>query len=292
MIDKVDISDRFSRDLGKANIAGIDKGSIVTAINAISGTATSNAIAMQGYHGVDVEVIVTGVGNWDIEITGCSILDGNFLSNDPQLIKQGITASTRFSFSTTASYIKVIATENSGTATVTVKVTPVIIPVSNELKASIYGKNVAAGDTAVLVDASGNVQVTLATTLSSVTDSIDVAKMSKGGVTTAHSAITATATSSEIDCRGFNAISVEMAASALSAGNWVASILGCAVSGGTFGACYTPRDDGTFVAQATPAISANGNTTYYFKGIPNYVKILATRTTDGTLTVKCTPMNL
>ncbi len=139
---------------------------------------------------------------------------------------------------------------------------------------------------------SGSAPVDMATALSSEYDSINVGKQSKGSVTTAHSAITGTATSNEIDCRGFNAISVEMACSAFSEGNWVASILGCAVSGGTFGVCYQPKDDGTFVAQATPAISADGNTTYYFRGIPNYVKILATRTTDGTLTCKVTPMNL
>jgi len=145
--------------------------------------------------------------------------------------------------------------------------------------------SIVAGDTNI-----GNVD--LASALSSEYDSIDVSKMSKGTVTTAHSAITGTATSAEIDCRGFNAISVEMACSAFSSGNWVASILGCAISGGTFGVCYSPKDDGSHVAQATPAISANGNTTYYFRGVPNYVKILATRTTDGTLTCKVTPTNL
>lgn len=141
-------------------------------------------------------------------------------------------------------------------------------------------------------DGSGAAPITLAMILDSDLDSIDVAKMSKGSVTKAHDAIEGTATSSEIDVRGYNAISVEMACSDLSAGNWVAAILGCAISGGTFGQCYTPKDDGTFAAQQTPAISANGNTTYYFKGIPNYVKIEATRTTDGTLTCKVTPMNM
>jgi len=156
---------------------------------------------------------------------------------------------------------------------------------SLNLNANIQVANVDVGG--------GNpVPVTLATVLSSSIDSIDVAKMTKGSVTTAHDAITATATSFEIGCGGFNAISVECACSAFSTGNWVITILGCALSGGTFGACYSPKDDGTFVAQATPVISVNGNTTYYFKGAPNFVKILATRTTDGTLTCKVTPMNL
>jgi len=132
----------------------------------------------------------------------------------------------------------------------------------------------------------------LATSISSEYDSINVSKMSKDGIIVAHNAIVATATSAEIDCRGFNTISVEMACSAFTSGNWVAAIHGCAVSGGTFGACYSPKDDGTNVAQAIAAISTNGNTTYYFRGIPNYVKIVATRTTDGTLTCTVTPMNL
>ncbi len=165
-----------------------------------------------------------------------------------------------------------------------------VVPANNVTDATYIG-DIKFGES--LPAGTNNIgDMDLASALSSEYDTIDVSKMSKGSVTTAHSAITGTATSNEIDCRGFNAISVEMAASALSSGNWVASILGCAVSGGTFGACYSPKDDGSHVAQATPAISANGNTSYYFKGIPNYTKILATRTTDGTLTCKCTPINL
>ena len=132
----------------------------------------------------------------------------------------------------------------------------------------------------------------LVTGLSSEYDTIDVSKMSKGGITVAHNAITATATSLEIDCRGFNTISVECAVSAITSGNWLVEILGCAVSGGTFGECYSPKDDGTFAQQKTPVLNANGTTTYYFRGIPNYVKVKGTRTTDGTLTCTVTPMNL
>lgn len=137
-----------------------------------------------------------------------------------------------------------------------------------------------------------DIDVNLATVLSSSSDSIDVDKMSKGSVTTAHSAITATATSAEIDCRGHNAISVECAVSAITAGKWVASILGCAISGGTFGNCYAPKSDGTFFQQKTLELDVNGNYTFLFVGVPNYIKIQATRTTDGTLTCKVTPLNL
>ncbi|MFH1429431.1 MAG: hypothetical protein ABIH39_06775 [Candidatus Margulisiibacteriota bacterium] len=141
-------------------------------------------------------------------------------------------------------------------------------------------------------DGDGSAPVTLATVLSSDYDTIDVAKQSKGSVTVAHNAITATATSAEIDCRGFNTISVECAVSAISEGNWVMEVLGCAVTGGTFGECYVPKDDGTFVQQQTPAINSNGVYHYLFVGIPNYVKLRGTRTTDGTLTCKVTPVNM
>jgi len=115
--------------------------------------------------------------------------------------------------------------------------------------------------------------------------------MSKGAVFTAHSAIIATATSVAIDCRGFNMISVECAVSAITSGNWLIEILGCAISDGTFGECYKIRDDGLELQLKTPAINANSNKVYYFPAIANYIKIKATRTTDGTLTCKVTPFN-
>ncbi len=141
-------------------------------------------------------------------------------------------------------------------------------------------------------DGSGYAPVSLATALSSSLDSVNVDKMSKGSITVAHNAITATTTSSEIDCRGFNTISVECAVSSITSGNWICKVLGCAISGGTFGQCFAPRDDGGFEPQQTPVLAANGNTTYYFRGVSNYVEIYAERDTDGTLTCKVTPMNL
>lgn len=139
------------------------------------------------------------------------------------------------------------------------------------------------------------VPANLVTALSHLLDSIDVAKMSKGAVTAAHSAITATATSNEIDCRGFNSLLVECAVSAITSGNWVVEVQGSMESGGTLGLF-------TNLADAAPAgivnlfksasMNANGNYVLLFKGITDYVKIVATRTTDGTLTCKVQPMNL
>lgn len=141
----------------------------------------------------------------------------------------------------------------------------------------------------------GSAPVTLATALSSTYDSIDMSKASKGAVTTTHSAITATvaeASCTAIDCRGFNAISVEMTVSGLGeAASWTGAIYGSSDTV-AYGVCYTPKDDGTFVAQTTPAIAAASTTTYYFIGIPNYIKVVPTLAVTGTLTCKVTPMNM
>lgn len=140
----------------------------------------------------------------------------------------------------------------------------------------------------------GSSPVSLSTLISSdIGDNIDVSKMTKGAVETPHNGINSTTTSSELDCRGFNTISLECTISGISGGSWIASLTGCSVSGGTFGNCFTPKDDGTFAQQKTPTLNANGNTTYYFRGIPNYLKIVATETGNGgNLTCKVTPMNL
>ena len=136
---------------------------------------------------------------------------------------------------------------------------------------------------------SGATQVSLSTLLSAALgDTIDVSKMSKGSVTTAHSAIVATDTSDEVDCRGFDAISVECAVSAISSGNWKIEVLGCAISGGTFGRQW----DSVSKEAKVEDLDTNEVLTFVFKDIANYVKIKATRTTDGTLTCKVTPMNI
>jgi len=139
--------------------------------------------------------------------------------------------------------------------------------------------------------------VSLATPLTSVLDGIDVGKMSKGGIVVAHNAIAASvaeASCVEIDCRGFNSISVKMLAASITGGaTWTGALYGTSASGETTGPCNSPKDDGTFAVQATPAIAANGTYNYVFRGVPNYVKIVPTlAVSTGTLTVVVTPMNL
>ncbi len=130
--------------------------------------------------------------------------------------------------------------------------------------------------------------VTMTTALDSDYDSMNVDKMGKGAITTAHSAITGTATSAEIDCRGYNAVLVSADISA--AFNWTFKVQGCIVSGGTFVDLYEQANTGAMVAMS---YQCNSSRIFVFKGIPDYIKVVATEDADGaTVTVKVQPLNL
>jgi len=146
------------------------------------------------------------------------------------------------------------------------------------------------GDVALIrVNSKGEVAVNLASSLDSDFDSINVDKMGKGSVTTAHNAITATATSTEVDCRGYNAILIEATIS-VAAKNWIFKVQGCVVSGGTFIDCYEQANTGVMTLMS---YQTNVSKIFIFKGIPDYVKIVATEDEDGaTVTVKVQPLNV
>jgi hypothetical protein len=128
--------------------------------------------------------------------------------------------------------------------------------------------------------------------LSKDIDSIDVAKMSGAGTTTALNAVTSTTTSSEIDIRGYKHIQLTLVGAAFSEGNFAVSFLGDSITGGTFGDIYRQLADGTYVKVADITISANVTVTYVLPYIGcKYLKIKGTRTTDGTLTAYVTPFN-
>jgi hypothetical protein len=138
------------------------------------------------------------------------------------------------------------------------------------------------------VEDDGAVRANFSYALSKDLDSIDMGKMSKGAVTTAHNAIDATATSAEIDCRGFNGILVEASISA--AFNWTFKLQGCMVSGGTFVDWYEMANTG---AMTLMSYQCNASRGWVWKGIPDYVKIVATENASGaTATVKVQPVNL
>ena len=137
-------------------------------------------------------------------------------------------------------------------------------------------------------EADGSVKTTMTTALDSDYDSINVDKMGKGGVTTAHAAITVTATSAEIDCRGYNAVLIEASLSATF--NWTFKGQGCMTSGGTFVDLYEQANTGTMTLMS---YQCNASRMFLFKGIPDYIKIVATEDEDGaTVTVKVQPLNV
>jgi len=112
--------------------------------------------------------------------------------------------------------------------------------------------------------------------------------MAKGSVVTAHNGITATATSDEVDCRGYNAVLVEVSISA--AKNWTFKVQGCMASGGTFVDMYELANTG---AMAAMSYQTDSSKMFVFKGIPDYIKIVATEDVDGAeVTVKVQPCNL
>lgn len=122
--------------------------------------------------------------------------------------------------------------------------------------------------------------------LSYLLDSIDVAKMSKGAVTTAHNAITGTATSTEVDCRGFNSLGVHFVSSATDK-TWTISVQGATGSGLTF----VPLLDKT-TGLAASEITTDISGFFAINNIPDYIKIVATEVDDGaTVTIKVWPFN-
>lgn len=121
---------------------------------------------------------------------------------------------------------------------------------------------------------------------------VDVAQMSKGDVVAAHSAITETATSAEIDCRKFSSLILNLEGSLENGQTWIVEILGAAVSGGTFGECYY-QDFEQKITITSGDLSTDGVVNFTCPGVQNYVKIRATLS-GGTaeLTVRATPVNL
>lgn len=146
----------------------------------------------------------------------------------------------------------------------------------------------AAGDRSpLIVDALSRVHVSShwPETLDSANDSVDVKKKTKGTVSTPHSAITATATSAEINCCGYNSLLIHWVSSATDK-TWTIQVLGAMTTGATF------------VEWITSAGASNLYTTdvsgfFVVTGIPDFIKIVATEVDDGaTVTCKVQPFNM
>lgn len=129
----------------------------------------------------------------------------------------------------------------------------------------------------------GALNVTFATSLDKDIDSINVAKMDKGGVT-AFTGISTTTTTPEIDCRGYNAVKVWIEISG--SGEWKITLKDSATSGGTFVDAY----NGSSKMEIS---SISTSRSMVFHGVGDYVKIEATETSDGsTCVIKVQPLNV
>lgn len=103
----------------------------------------------------------------------------------------------------------------------------------------------------------------------------------KGSVTTAHSAITDTATSSEVDCTGYNGLIVHATMS--DSKEWVVKVTGCPATGGTFVDCYDAGTQMTLTSDVGKCV--------LWKGVPEFIKIVAMENADGgSCTVKVQPV--
>ena len=113
-------------------------------------------------------------------------------------------------------------------------------------------------------------------------------KFYKGNVITVHDAITATTTSQPIDCRGYNAVQIQAILSTTQ--NWTFKVQGSMSRNGIYADCYELANTGSMAAMS---YQTNASKMFLFKGIPDWIKIVATEDADGaTATVYVQPLNV
>lgn len=118
-------------------------GTLTTSHNAITGTATSAAIDCRGYTDLWCGVTLSTTGTWTISLTASNTLAGTYYDLTGQSVT--LTATGAHVFHGVPDWVKVVATEDSGSAACTVVTMPV----------SVGG----SGGAEINLDTSGNVQV-------------------------------------------------------------------------------------------------------------------------------------
>jgi hypothetical protein len=112
----------------------------------------------------------------------------------------------------------------------------------------------------------------------------ELTRYSRGSASTVINGLSASSTSSEISCEGFNSLLVDL--DVTSAGTVSVTLKGCPVTGGTFKSVYNPSG----VLQTITATTVSLITT--FTPITPYCKIAVTVTGTPTHTITVTPVNL
>ena len=105
------------------------KGTSIVAINAQAANYISAEFDMRFWEGTHVDFRITGVGEWTIALHGSDVSGATFAQeelNGSPIIRSGLTENVGFSFSCPPKYAKLVATEQSGTATITCTVTPIV----------------------------------------------------------------------------------------------------------------------------------------------------------------------
>lgn len=255
---QVSLATALSSSLDSVDVGKISKGSSTVAHSGITATATSAAIDMRGYNAIDIQFEITaGTGSWNIEITGCETSTGTFKSiylggTGEQCIRTGITANIAFNFAVTANYIKIVATEVTDGATVTVTATPCNCPSLNTVKRFRLSRTMKA--TSVI---------------------------NHNGIT----ASVAAGSCTEIDLTSYTALHVQFLLTAGS-GSWTVALYGAYNSGGTFAPQYTYEK----VPLSVTGLTASSGWLWDFVGV-NYVKIVPTEDSDGaTVSIIATPI--
>jgi hypothetical protein len=105
---------------------------------------------------------------------------------------------------------------------------------------------------------------------------VDINAIVKGSKITAITATDATKTSDPIDARGYNAVLLKITLSG--AANWTVKLQGAFSRNDTYADIYEQANTGSFVAMSH---QTNASKMILFKGIPDYIRVVATEDVNG-----------
>ena len=106
---------------------------------------------------------------------------------------------------------------------------------------------------------------------------VDIEYINKGSPITLMTDAEETTTSAPIDARGKNAVLLKITISAATQ-NWTIKLTGCFTRNGTYVDLYELANTGTMTAMSH---QTNASKMILFKGIPDYVKVVATEDVTG-----------
>jgi hypothetical protein len=126
--------------------------------------------------------------------------------------------------------------------------------------------------------------------LDSVNDQIAVPIMPKGSISAIHAAITATTTGTEINTVGYNGLLIDYDVTNIGTGSWAIKVTGAVSAAGSYRDVYYVEGGQEY--QMATTVTAAQSRIITFKGIPDYCKIVSTRTVSGTLSLTAQPVHL